>query len=80
MTKQEFADAVAIAEGKEEIGVLNTDKFDGFAMGDFRPVYCTRVELAQLIRWQCRCFNGKMDGEALDQIGYYGKTRFMVVG
>ena len=80
MNKDQLSQAVALAQSGQDIGILETDKFSGFGLLNFEPVYCTITELAQLIRWQCCCLNGSFDGEALDEICQIGRQKFMLVG
>ena len=53
--------------------------FDGFGLRDFKPVTCTLRHLAWLISWQCFCFNGSIDANALDEIAHFGRKRFLVI-
>ncbi len=80
MTKPELSKAMELAQSDEEIGLLDTDIFHGFGLPDFKQVFCTTLQLAQLIRWQCFQMNGGIDSEALQEIANMGRKRFMVVG
>ena len=79
MTTQQLSDAVALARSGY---ALNTDLrlFDGFGLPSFEPVTCTMEGLASLVRWQCVCFDGSIDQEALNEIATVGRHRFRVVG
>ena len=78
MTKKEFSQALEIAKSDKKIDT-NLSIFDGFGLKDFNKVYCTIEDIASLIRYQCFTFNGNIDNKALNEIGHYGKNKFMVI-
>jgi len=71
--------ALAIARSDARLNLADLALFDGFALPDFRPVTCTVEALAMLIRWQCVCFDGSIDGAALQEIATVGRYRFTVL-
>ncbi len=80
MTTQQLSDAVALARSGAALNLDELDVFDGFALPGFRPVVCTPESLAMLVRWQCVCFDGSIDQQALNEIATVGRHRFRVVG
>ena len=71
--------ALAIARSDTALNVADLSLFDGFGLPGFRPVTCTVEALAMLIRWQCVCFDGSIDGEALQEIATCARHRFTVL-
>ncbi len=53
--------------------------FDGFGLRGFQPVYVTYDQIAALISYQARQFNGEYDQSALDDIKTYGRKLFQVI-
>lgn len=79
MTKNELSRAVKLVQDKQH-KPLDTNKFDGFALRDFKPVTCTIDEIASLVAWQCLNLNGTIDGNALQEIADAGRYKFSIVG
>lgn len=85
MLKAEFSQAYKIADN-EKIELNNDnapiDIFDGFGLKDFQPVYVTIEQVARLIRWQCSYVYGAtgFDSENLNEIGHFGRKRFLIIG
>lgn len=81
MNKLDFTEALALAKsGGADIADFDAMAiFDGFGMSDFKPVACTKAQLARLIRWQCFQFNGSIDADALNEI-WKNRRKFIVVG
>lgn len=77
MNKQEFSKALKMAK-EHSYGIANLSLFDGFGLPHFKPIACTLNDLAGLISWQCLCFNGSIDTEALNEI-WACKKRFVIV-
>jgi hypothetical protein len=71
--------ALALARSEASLNVADLSIFDGFALPDFRPVTCTVEALAMLVRWQCVCFDGSIDAEALQELATCGRRRFLVL-
>ena len=71
--------ALSIARSAVPLNVADLSLFDGFALPEFRPVTCTVEALAMLVRWQCVCFDGSIDGNALQEIAACGRHRFTVL-
>ena len=71
--------ALAIARSDTALNVADLSLFDGFGLPGFRPVTCTVEALAMLVRWQCVCFDGSIDSEALQEIAECGRHRFTVL-
>ena len=83
MTKPEFAKAFEIAkdfDNSPTIMDVDIAIFDGFDLNDFNPVYVTLRQIARLIRYQALYLSGEWDSEALNEIGHFGKKRFIVIG
>jgi hypothetical protein len=80
MKATDIDSALAIARSDAALNIEDLSLFDGFALPGFRPVTCTVEALAMLIRWQCVCFDGSIDGEALQEIATLGRHRFTVLG
>jgi hypothetical protein len=81
MTKNEFNTAFKLAKiGDYDHSYSDLSIFDGFGLSDFQPVHCSIDALAALINWQSLQFNGQYDQMALDEIGYCGKNKFIVIG
>ena len=71
--------ALALARSEAQLNMADLSIFDGFALPDFRPVTCTVEALAMLVRWQCVCFDGSIDAEALQDFeGLLCKFRIAV--
>lgn len=79
MTASQLNTALAIARSDQTLNVADLAIFDGFGLADFRPVTCTVEALAMLVRWQCLCFDGSIDGAALQEIADCGRHRFTVL-
>jgi hypothetical protein len=79
MLKQEFSEALKIAESHEDLSKEEIHHFDGFALDGFGTVACTIRQLARLIRWQCFYFSGGIDADALNEIVHYGRKRFYLL-
>ncbi len=67
--------ALAIARSDRPLNVVDLSLFDGFGLPDFRPVTCTVEALAMLVRWQCVCFDGSIDHDALNEIARIGRQK-----
>ena len=80
MNKVELAKAFEIA--KSDVDLLQEDIsiFDGFGLVDFSPVVVTVRQVARLIRWQCGLFNGGWDSNNLQEIAFFGRKRFNIIG
>lgn len=83
MTKKEFEQAWLLANDHENVGSGyiegNIGIFNGFGLPDFKPVNCTIKQVAQLINWQCKMFNGQYDMQELDNIKYFGRVKFIIL-
>ena len=79
MKASDLDSALAIARSDRPLNIADLALFDGFGLPDFRPVTCTVEALAMLVRWQCCCFDGSIDGEALQEIATCGRHRFTVL-
>ncbi len=77
MNKQEFSKALELAK-THSYGIANTGIFLGFGLKEFKPVVCTINDVAGLIAYQCFCFDGSIDQEALNEV-YQAKRKFVVV-
>ena len=81
MTKDQLQRAVAIAESDTDLSNerKQIDIFDGYGLEGFKPVHVTIKQVADLVRWQCVQFNGCIDADALNELAYAGRKRFLVV-
>jgi hypothetical protein len=79
MRTQQLEAALTLARSSVRLNIDDLAQFDGFALPDFRPVTCTLEALAMLVRWQCVCFDGSVDSEALQEIATVGRHRFTVL-
>jgi hypothetical protein len=78
MTKQNLRRAFEIAkQGNSKYDSLSWA--DGFGMSDYQPQHITIDMLANLISYQCRCFDGSWDQAALNEIAEHGKRKFIVI-
>ena len=83
MTKAEYKRAFELASGpadKRDFTALENGSFDGFGCPDFKPICCTVAQLASLISWQARQFNGGWDADELTEIMQHGRRAFQIVG
>lgn len=78
MTKDELSRAVELAKTKAELP-QDLSIFDGFGLPDFQPVHTTIDAVAALIRWQCQCLYGGFDLEALNEVAYCGRRKFLII-
>lgn len=76
MTTKQFNEAVKLSATYPEADTLC---FDGFGLPDFKPVYVTLKQVAALINWQARFFDGNFDQEALAEVKRYSKNKFLIV-
>lgn len=79
MTKHEFKQAVTIAENEDLTGV-DAEILNGCALPTFEPVYCTLKQVAKLILWQARQFNGQWDSFELDNCATIARRKFQIIG
>ena len=79
MKAQDLQAALTLARSDAPLNIEDLSLFDGFALPDFAPVVCTLEALAMLVRWQCICFDGSVDGEALQELATVGRRRFTVL-
>ena len=79
MKASDLDSALALARSDAPLSVTDLALFDGFALPDFGQVTCTVEALAMLVRWQCVCFDGSIDGAALQEIATVGRHRFTVL-
>jgi hypothetical protein len=78
MTTKEFNEAVRIASRESDMPE-NIDCFWGFGLPEFQPVYVTLRQVAALIRYQAVQMNGAFDQEALAEVKYFAKRKFLIV-
>ena len=71
--------ALGIARSDRPLTVADLAIFDGYGLPDFQPITCTVEALAMLVRWECLCFDGSVDGAALQGIADRGRHRFTVL-
>lgn len=80
MTTEQFRQARLLAGNDTAMGSFrDLGIFDGFALPGFGPVYVTLDNVAKLIQWQCMCFDGSLDLDALQVIANFGKRRFIII-
>ena len=80
MNKNELSQAFDLARSKADLSQEDDSVFMGFGLPDFKPVYVTIGQVARLIRWQCGQFNGGWDSHNLQQIAFFGRKRFTIIG
>jgi len=81
MTSEQFKKATNIALKQPEIKLDEVDNkhLYGCAFPDFKPVYCTILEVAALIRWQCQyIFGDGYDAEELQNMAYIARRKFNI--
>lgn len=70
--------ARSIAESDDCPWNYSLDCFAGFCLDSFEPVECDLEQVAQLIRYQCFCLDGKTwDQDAYEDI-LYSRKKFIV--
>lgn len=81
MRLSQLNEAMKIAQSNADLSkeMSQIHIFDGFGLPDFKPVVATIRQLATLIRWQTFQFNGGIDAEALNEIVYFGRRRFLIL-
>jgi len=82
MTSIQFKKAAKIGlhEKDTDLSTYATDIFSGFGLRGFKPIFCSVLQLAWLIRWQCAyCFSDGHCDENLQQIAELGRKRFKVI-
>jgi hypothetical protein len=77
MNKKEFSKALELAK-THSYGIANTGIFLGFGLKEFKQVACTINDIAGLIAYQCFCFNGAIDNDALNEI-WVNRSKFVIV-
>lgn len=78
MTKRDLQRAFEIAKQ----GNSKYDSLDwalGFGMSDYQPQHITVEMLANLISYQCACFDGSWDQVALNEIAEHGERKFILI-
>lgn len=79
MTKQELSAAFQMAkDGKGDTTTI--DRFAGYGLPGFAPIYCSLAEVAGLISWECAYIGGGYDMAAFDELAKAGRQRFNVIG
>jgi hypothetical protein len=79
MKTSDLDTALVVARSDRPLNVADLSIFDGYGLPGFKPITCTLEALAMLVRWQCICFDGSIDSEALAEIADLGRHRFMVL-
>ena len=81
MNKTEFKVAYEIAKEirPKEFDYNILDRFTGFGLLDFEPIYTSLKEVAILIRYQALQLNGEYDNEALGEIIEAGRRKFKII-
>lgn len=82
MTKQEFSEAVRIAETQGNTGLQPEDLaiFCGCAYPEFKPVYATQKLVVFWLRWEALLFSGEWDFEALNSCAHIARKKIYLVG
>lgn len=68
MNIHDMNEAIRIAKSDADLDHLSISAFDGYAMKEFKPIECTIEQVAKLIRYQARYFNGDWDHRAIDEV------------
>ena len=66
MTKEQFSEAVRIADSEESLLDVDIDVLYGCGLRDFKPVSTTLRVVAAHVRWQAKMLNGEWDSVELD--------------
>lgn len=68
MNVKEWHLALALAESDQPISFREADCLSGCALADFQPIRVPLRAIAAMMRWQCLCFNGRMDYRELAEL------------
>lgn len=82
MNRKQFKAAWITANDPNRIKIPYQDTidiFNGFGLDGFNPINCTINQVACLINYQCKYFNGGYDMEALEEIEYFGRRNFKIL-
>ncbi len=80
MNKQEFAKALALAKEDAKVPIkTDISIFMGFGLKDFKPVSVTVAQVAKLINYQALMSSGAYDIAALNDVGFHGEKRFIII-
>ena len=80
MTLDQFRRAFVHATKNDgnDVSFNSLDIFDGYGFWDFKPVTVTVEDVAALIVWQARRFNGEWDHGQLNEIRDIGRRKFII--
>ena len=68
MNIHDMNEAILIAKSDADLDHLSISAFDGYAIKGFQAIECTVEQVAKLIRYQARYFNGDWDQRAIDEV------------
>lgn len=80
MTKNELTKAFEIASSNEDLSLIDDSNLCGFGLKSFTPVHTTLKAVAKIIRWQALRLNGTWDAEALQEVCFFAKSKFLIIG
>jgi len=80
MAAKQFKQVVNIALKQPDTDLLHIDNTHlyGCALPEFKPVFCTILEVAALIRWQCQYLFGGHDAAELDSMWHIAQKKFKI--
>ena len=78
MTKVQFDKAVKMAQSGRFDKNVDDTILDGCGLPGFKPVTVTIDVAAKFIAWQCVCFNGSIDSDALNECREISRKRWLV--
>ena len=81
MTRKELARALELAKiGEREYNWAVLSVFDGFGLPDFEPIQTTLWAVSRLVRYQCLQLCGEIDTVALNELAFFARKRFLIIG
>ena len=83
MTKQQFSQALKIAQSPVSLEAVDDSSLYGCGLPNFTyPVYCTVEMVAKLLRWQCcGIFSNStiVDAQELDNMAHIARRKFQII-
>lgn len=79
MNTAEYRAAFKLAQSSADLSKVSTDHLFGCGLKEFQPTTTTIEAVAALMRWQALCFNGSWDMEALEDVRFIGRKKFIII-
>jgi hypothetical protein len=79
MTKQQFSEALKIAQSDRDLSDVNNDVILGYGLPDFKPVYVTLEMVAKEIRWHAYSLHGELLSEPLNEVARFARRSFLII-